>query len=183
MGFFLKRGVKSRDSGTPRRGFYINPSRRGPAVPGEGFLDPRPGGGEIRAPEGSFRTPGPGTPRRVPRGPGARGWCKTPLARAPGPGSPGPPGSGTGSPVPGGLPLPLEGASGPRPGVPGSWDPGILVPRALGGPSGPGREPRPRGPGGRDRGCFTSTPRGEAPRWPEPPDPSRIRGSPGPCGP
>jgi len=43
----LKNGVKFPDPGDPGRGFYINPSRRGPAVPGggkkRGFRDP-PGG-------------------------------------------------------------------------------------------------------------------------------------------
>jgi len=33
MGIFLKKGWKFGISGAPGRGFYINPSRRGPAVP------------------------------------------------------------------------------------------------------------------------------------------------------
>jgi len=32
-GLFPEKGLKVRDSGVPGRGFYINPSRRGPAVP------------------------------------------------------------------------------------------------------------------------------------------------------
>jgi len=33
LGKILKMGLKVRLSGAPGRGFYINPSRRGPAVP------------------------------------------------------------------------------------------------------------------------------------------------------
>jgi len=59
------------------RGFYINPSRRGPAVPGGGPLDlgvPKvrkgPSGGPWATPApGGLQTPLP----RKPRGPGARG--------------------------------------------------------------------------------------------------------------
>jgi len=32
-GLFSQKGPKVRDPGVPGRGFYINPSRRGPAVP------------------------------------------------------------------------------------------------------------------------------------------------------
>jgi len=113
--------------------------------------------------EGGSRSPG-GGPRdrpREPRGPGARGWCKTP--------APGPPGG-----VPRGLPGPPEGSR-----------------TRSGGPGGPQRPKRGSGrprtpvPGG----GFTSTPRAGAPRYPGrgPGRPGRaLRGPkvpPGPRGP
>jgi len=63
MGIFLKKTPKSRTPGVPGRGFYINPSRRGPAVPGEGGkggLRPLRGQGWKKASRG-----GPETPRSV----------------------------------------------------------------------------------------------------------------------
>jgi len=147
MAKFLKNPEKSgfwRSQTGRRAGFYINPSRRPPRNPRgvkKGDFR-RPGSrGPFRASRG--RLPGtppgpriPGTPRRVPRGPAARGWCKTPLAAAArDPGTP----SGTGFPGP----WPRGGPSGPCPGGPGDQTPvpgppGAPegVPRALGGPPG-----------------------------------------------
>jgi len=77
FGHFPEKGSKIRDFPDPGRGFYINPSRRGPAVPGEGFLDPlaRPGVGPglPGAPGGLSGTPDPRDRPGIPRGPGARG--------------------------------------------------------------------------------------------------------------
>jgi len=65
-----KWGLKFRAPGVPGRGFYINPSRRGPAVPGgwrKGRIWTSPAGRGIlglpEAPEGPPGTPDPGTPR------------------------------------------------------------------------------------------------------------------------
>jgi len=64
-------------SGVPAQGFYINPSRRGPAVPGGGPGDRGPGEVPGRVPRGPEK--GPGRPLAShprpgePRGPGARG--------------------------------------------------------------------------------------------------------------
>jgi len=77
LGKILKMGLKFPVPGVPGRGFYINPSRRGPAVPRDGGKGPdlaSPAGRGIlglpEAPEGPPGTPDPGDPRRVPRGPG-----------------------------------------------------------------------------------------------------------------
>jgi len=73
LAIFSKTGWKFGVSGTPGRGFYINPSRRGPAVPGEGFLDPRQGGAGFQASREALRDPpGPRTPGPAPRFPGVR---------------------------------------------------------------------------------------------------------------
>jgi len=77
MAKILKKGLKSRIPGIwrpARGGFYINPSRRGPAVPGGGWLGSPPREGCPRAP-GKLRrglpgTPGPGDPPRFPGVPG-----------------------------------------------------------------------------------------------------------------
>jgi len=103
-------------------------------------------------------TPVPGEPR----GPAARGWCKTTPGRDPGipiSGSRTPPGPRDGVPPP-------QGA--PPGGCPGDRGPGLA--RALGSqvPGGP-----LRGPGRPREGGFTSTPRAGAPRYPGSP------GSPG----
>jgi len=100
--------------------------------------------------------------RREPRGPAARGWCKTPYAG--GPGRPPRP--------PEGLPGPCPGGSwGPgAPGVPGSPGSGVPDPRPggrgslPGGPLDPGRSRT--GSGDPGEGGFTSTPRAGAPRFP-----------------
>jgi len=165
MAKILKRGLKSRIPGIwrpARGGFYINPSRRGPAVPGGGWLGSSPGRGCPRAPgeprRGLPGTPGPGDPRRVPRGPAARGWCKTtprggvwePRGPVSGPLSPGEP--------PGGVPGTLSG-------IPGTGVPG---------PSrGPGVSRRPRralpGPGRPRRGLFYINPSRRGPAVPRGP--------------
>jgi len=75
---FSLKGVQN--SG-PGQGFYINPSRRGPAVPGRGKkagFGPLPGQGDFPVsredPGEASRDPGPRDPGPpVPRGPGARG--------------------------------------------------------------------------------------------------------------
>jgi len=75
MAKFFKRGRKFGVFGTPGRGFYINPSRRGPAVPGEGKkggFRPSWAGGWKRA---------SGRPSGAPRDPGTPG----PLAGTAGP--------------------------------------------------------------------------------------------------
>jgi len=143
-------------------GFYINPSRRGPAVPrgsGKGVFPAWAGVAGPGPPAGPWRdpgTPGPRDPLREPRGPGARGWCKTPPAGR----SRGPPGT----PVL--VSQPLRGLPGtPGTPIPGSRD---RVPDPL--PGSGGLQEAPEGPPGRPGrpagGCFTSTPRGGAPRFP-----------------
>jgi len=140
-----------------RGGFYINPSRRGPAVRKRAFSRGSPG----RAQKGTFGAifgeipdfrgfpaPGPrralGTPAGY-RGAPARGVdVKPPLARGPGDGS-----RGSRSPLAGqgpwkGLGAPPEASGGHS--------------RPLEGPGTPSRGPRSEG--------FTSTPRGGAPRFP-----------------
>jgi len=72
----LKIGKKSRfrDPRDPARtGFYINPSRRPPAVPGGGWLAGGPSGTPPGALRDPVRDPVPGDHSREPRGPGARG--------------------------------------------------------------------------------------------------------------
>jgi len=137
-GHFSRKRRKTRDSGDPGRGFYINPSRRGPAVPGEGFLGPAQEGRESRPPgEPSGTPPGPRTPRTAPgyRGAPARGVDVKP----PSPGSPDPvrgPLRGPGTSR--GLPLPRGGDPGSRirdpQGPSGALVPGTLPDRVRGAP-------------------------------------------------
>jgi len=69
MAKILNWGWKFPDPGGPGRGFYINPSRRGP-VPGagekKGIPDPRPGGGSFLVSWGAPGGPEPGPRRRPP---------------------------------------------------------------------------------------------------------------------
>jgi len=137
-----------------RGGFYINPSRRGPAVSKRGVPGGLAGKGPKRAfsalfgqkPRksgfsGSLAREGSQTVPGEPRGPGARGWCKTPLA---GPAGTGIPGSGE---------------------PPGHQDP-VRGPRDLPeAPPGPSRGPGSPLRASRSEG-FTSTPRAGAPRFP-----------------
>jgi len=115
-----------------RAGFYINPSRRGPAVPGgvPGPREGRIGQGASRRPfSGPPGTPGPRDRPGEPRGPGARGWCKTPPAPGsgtPGPGPEGPPGPPPGGPLGAGVPNPrirVPGTGSGRPPRTGSGKP------------------------------------------------------------
>jgi len=148
--------------GVPGGGFTSTPRAGAPRFPGagkKGDFTP-PGRGGSFWPPGGLGTPGtPGDPRRKPRGPGARGWCKTPLAG--GAGRPGQPPPGPGDPF--GAPL-APGAGDPRSSRPRSRDlvsrpwPARGLPDPL--PGLPGA-PRPSREGG-----FTSTPRGGAPRFP-----------------
>jgi len=147
--FRPKSGLFQDSQPSPRGGFYINPSRRGPVTPFLGFSGPRPGIPRKRGFSGKmpkipdfrgFRDPVPGGTldhsSRV-QGPGARGWCKTPLA----------------GPAVAGLPSP-----GPWKGPdPGSRTPGALPGPLLAPPRGLGTPPGPRAGVG-----FTSTPRGGA---------------------
>jgi len=162
FGHFLEKGSKIRDFPDPGRGFYINPSRRGPAVPGEGFLDPqaRRGWGQSsrEAPGEPSGTPIPGDRPGEPRGPGARGWCKTPLAGLAGPGTP-VPGDPQGSP---------RGLGGPQDWGSGTPDPGPRDQRTpeTSGP-GPGDPPgAPRGSPPLPRGGFYINPSRRAPAVP-----------------
>jgi len=107
--------------------------------------------------------PGPGRPLRTPagnRGAPARGVDVKPPPGTPGSGIRTPvPGPCPGSPGGGGSPDPVREVSGSR--IPGS------------GPGSPKRASQaPGAPGGPPAGgCFTSTPRGGAPRFPPGPDP------------
>jgi len=86
-------------SGSGDPSFTSTPRGGAPRYPGgKRGVGPRQAGREVSGtPEGDPWTPGSGAPDPgVPRGPGARGWCKTPLAprsgpRSPGPGNPGDP--------------------------------------------------------------------------------------------
>jgi len=110
---------------------YHTSHARGPRRPGGTSAPCRPG------------PQTPGVPRREPRGPAARGWCKTPSGR-------GLPGAWEAQ----GGPRTLSGRTVPgprsrRPGPRGSWSPGVPRPQGLGkalsGPRGPGglRNPVP----------------------------------------
>jgi len=155
----------------PRGGFYINPSRRGPAVPKKAFSGPSPGGaqkphfwgifGEIPGFRG-FRAPGPQRALRTApgnRGAPARGVDVKPPSpgrRDPVPGVPRPPGwPGSPSGPPGGSgspPGPPQGALGPLPGLPGRGfyiNPSRRGPAVPGGPlPGPGAGRPPSSGGG-----------------------------------
>jgi len=155
-------GLKFPDPGVPGRGFYINPSRRGPAVPrgsekrgfrasptGEGFP------GLLGRPQTVSRDlPGPRAPGPPPgnRGGPARGVdVKPPSARRPG--TPGPVLTGLPGPSPRGEASRTCPEEVPGTGVP---DPGSRRPREgpsrpLGGPGPPGQglfyiNPSRRGP-------------------------------------
>jgi len=167
-GHFSQKGSKIPDPGGPRAGVLHQPLAPGPrgsrggekrgseAPPGPGLEKGLPGG--LPGPSG---TPDPRDPRREPRGPAARGWCKTTPAavsetpdgvwRAPrglprGRGAPR-------DPDPGGLrdPGPRDPVPGPRRGsgrasqAPGSPLPlGVLHQPLAAGPRGS----RPGSPGG-----------------------------------
>jgi len=132
IGHFPEKGPKV---GVPGRGFTSTPRAGAPRFPGleKGPISP-PGGEGLPGPPGGVpdgvsRDPVPAARPGEPRGPGARGWCKTPLATP----------SGAG---PGGLGGPREpGGPSPR-GRPGA-SPGSRIPG-----SGPGDRSRTRGPGG-----------------------------------
>jgi len=98
-----------RDPGAPRGWFYINPSRRGPAVPAGSLRDPGSPGGPPGPPGGPGPDPLPGRGTPPAR---ARGFTSTPRAGAPRfPAGVGAPEGGLeGSP----LLLPEEGSSVPR---------------------------------------------------------------------
>jgi len=149
-------------SAGPAGGVLHQPLAPGPRGSRRGGGDPSRGGGWSRTSRGglpeALRDPVPGRPRRVPRGPAARGWCKTPLA-----------GSAAGPRGPRGAP-PARGRGTPSrdSGGPGIRDPGDPVPRTLWGPGGLreallGPWAAPGRPDGRG---FTSTPRAGAPRFP-----------------
>jgi len=121
---------------------------------------PRRPGGTPRSV--ASRAQDPGVPRREPRGPAARGWCKTPSGR----GLPGAWEAQDGPRTLSGRPGP--GSRIPETGVPETLGPGVPRPQGWGGPfpdpgvpEGPG--PRPGVPA---LGGFTSTPRAGAPRFP-----------------
>jgi len=61
LAFLAKIGLFSRFSGPRERGFYINPSRRGPAVPGGGPEGPPEALGPGPRPGGTGRPPPPRT--------------------------------------------------------------------------------------------------------------------------
>jgi len=156
-------------------GFYINPSRRGPAVPQNGVLAGYPGKGPKRpffgdfaqkgqkwgilTPEGSGPVRGPGRGSPGNRGAPARGVDVKPPSRAPpgpGPRAPGSPFGHPGAQRPLGTP---PGPSGAPPGglgaPPGPPDAGVLhqplAPGPRGSPGRPGRalrDPRVRNPSG-----------------------------------
>jgi len=77
------RGPRKRGSGgsgpqrgpgtRPRTGFYINPSRRGPAVSRRGSRDRGPGGPKKGLPGSPWATPSQGGVQTTPRGPGGGG--------------------------------------------------------------------------------------------------------------
>jgi len=147
----------------PRGGFYINPSRRPPrSSPGakKGLFPGFPREGPKRALFGGFwpnsrisgiwgsRAPRAlPDPRRVPRGPGARGWCKTPLAGGSGPGPRAPEGSEAPSRAPGGPGGPFWGPRGSPGGPGGPSGRGFYINPSRRGPAVP-RGPPSRGPGG-----------------------------------
>jgi len=132
-------------------GGFWTPSWRGFRVPGGGpFLVPGTGGARTRR-EGR-RAPARGVDVKPP----SRGG----LARPPGPrsGIPGPRGpAGQGSPAPG------EGSWDLRSRVSGGGPPGRQVREPRTGPGTRVQAPPP-GAGRSREGCFTSTPRGGAPR-------------------
>jgi len=143
-GFSLKGGQNPGPRGSPGGGFTSTPRAGAPRFPGEGSGPPAPAGVGERPP-GRLRRPrvpwDPSDPLREPRGPGARGWCKTPLARDAGTGSRTPPGPGglwEGSPSPGGgVPDPGSGDL-PGPGSRGSSRTGSGdLPEASGASPGP----------------------------------------------
>jgi len=162
-----------------RGGFYINPSRRGPAVPKKAVFGPSPGKPRKRRFFGIFGenapfwgfSPSRGS-RPLPDPPGYRGAPArgvdvkppSPGLPGPGPGFPGPPGW-PGSPPgpPGRPPRALRGPSGglgPPPG--GPWA------RVLHQPLAPGPRGSP-GSGGTPPGLPGSTPPQEEGMGVEPP--------------
>jgi len=167
---------------SPRGGFYINPSRRGPAVPKRGFLGPSPGNPRKRGFSGifpdfgenrGFRDPGgglaQGTPGTPPgnRGAPARGVDVKPPRGAVRRDPPGPWGPPDRVWDPPGAPEPSGGPSGPPPGGPGarSRGPGAgvlhqpLAPGPRGSPGRPGRALRdPLGPEPLRRGWGAPAP-------------------------
>jgi len=159
------------DPGIPAgRGFTSTPRGDPPVTPGGGK-------GGFPASRAGERSPGP--PGEVPRGslgpwsrlrpPGnrgapARGVDVKPPSRDRSR-DPGVPGRASQAPLGalGGIPGPCPGGLGPRSPGPGPRE-------APGGPRGlPARPGRPAG------GCFTSTPRGGAPRFPAGPGPETPR--------
>jgi len=147
FGQILQKGLEIPDPGGPRAGVLHQPLAPGPRGSRAGrksgiLTPPGPGGGfgPPGGPAGPSGTLGTPDPRREPRGPGARGWCKTPLARGSG-GTPGPRDRGSWSPGPWeplGAAL-LAGGRGPedpsgiRDRVPGPLLGSPGVPRPLGG--------------------------------------------------